>query len=248
MQDMKERCWYAGKCNLEGDKCGPTCVRYAEMLNLFKQSNIPKARWYPEQLVAPDEDYDAFVRLRDIKSDIRSWVQQGNNLYLYSPECGNGKTSWAIKLMSAYFNQVWNGNCFRTRGIFMNYAEFMDRERLRISYPDDEFMRLRQGLLDCDLVVWDDISCMKLTDYTGPLFYRFVEARILARKATIFTGNVGIKDLNRYVGNRTASRIWNTSEVVKFVGADKRGETKHGGIAGVVESSEGEELVVPDDE
>lgn len=248
MHDMKDKCWYQDVCSPDGSKCSPTCVRYREMLHLFSKSNIPKARWYPDKLIPPDDDYDAFVRLRDIKDNIRDWVQQGNNLYLYSPECGNGKTSWSIKLMGAYFNSIWQGNCFRTRGIFMNYAEFMDRERVRMSFPDDEFMKLRQELLSCDLVVWDDISCMSATSYTQPLFYRFVEARMLARKATIFTGNAAADDLKQFVGERVASRIWNASEVVKFVGQDRRGENKHGRITGTVKGPKRKKLVVPNNE
>lgn len=33
---MVDKCWYEDVCGLKGDSCGPTCVRYAEMLNLFQ--------------------------------------------------------------------------------------------------------------------------------------------------------------------------------------------------------------------
>ena len=39
---MVDKCWYEDVCGLKGDACGPTCVRYAEMLNLFQMSNIPR--------------------------------------------------------------------------------------------------------------------------------------------------------------------------------------------------------------
>ena len=220
---MVDKCWYEGVCGLKGDACGPTCVRYAEMLNLFQLSNIPRYRWYPERLVPGKGDRDAFVYLRDIKDDIRNWVNEGNNLYLFSETFGNGKTSWAVKLMSAYFNQVWRGNCFRTRGIFISVPEFFDRERLRMNNEDEDFKRIRQSLLDCDLVIWDDVSSVKMSDYSSATFVNFVDARVIANRANIFTGNLGEERLKDFVGGRLASRIWNTSDIIEFVGEDRRG-------------------------
>lgn len=220
---MADRCWYEDVCGVRGISCGPTCVRYAEMLNLFQMSNIPRYRWYPEKLVPGKGDRESFVYLRDIKNDIKNWVQSGNNLYLFSDTFGNGKTSWAVKLMSAYFNQVWRGNCFKTRGIFISVPEFFDRERLRMDNQDEDFKRIRQSLIECDLVIWDDVSSVKMTDYASATFFNFVDARVIAHRANIFTGNLGEERLKDFVGGRLASRIWNTSEIVELVGEDRRG-------------------------
>lgn len=220
---MADRCWYEDVCGVRGYSCGPTCVRYAEMLNLFQMSNIPKYRWYPEKLVPGKGDRESFVYLRDVKNDIKNWVHGGNNLYLFSDTFGNGKTSWAVKLMSAYFNQVWRGNCFKTRGIFISVPEFFDRERLRMDNQDEDFKRIRQSLIECDLVIWDDVSSVKMTDYASATFFNFVDARVIAHRANIFTGNLGEERLKDFVGGRLASRIWNTSEIVELVGEDRRG-------------------------
>ncbi len=223
---MNIPCWYEQVCGVKNDpeqSCGSACVRYAEMLNLFEKSNIPPYRWYPEGLVPGRGDRESFIYLREIKERIREWVEQGNNLYLYSTTFGNGKTSWAVKLMSAYFNEVWRGNCFRTRGIFISVPEFFDRERLRMNNEDEDFKRIRQSLLECDLVIWDDVSSVKMSDYSSATFFNFVDARILSHKSNIFTGNLGENKLREFVGGRLSSRIWNTSEVVEFVGEDRRG-------------------------
>lgn len=217
-------CWYNQVCSLAPVECRETCVRYAEMLNLMQMSNLPEYRWAPQPLTACDEDFDAYVQLKQIKQNIRDWVYEGNNLYLYSNTFGNGKTSWAVKLMLAYFDKIWRGNCFRTRGVFISVPEFFDRERLRINNEDDEFCRIRQSLIDCDLVIWDDISAVKMTDYSSATFFNFIDARIMSKKSNIFTGNVSHHRLNELVGGRLASRIWNTSRVIEFKGQDRRGE------------------------
>lgn len=217
-----EDCWYLEVCNKFPEGCSQTCIRFVEMHTLLELSNIPESRWFPVDLI-PGSDKSKFLRLRDIKNDIKEWVQQGHNLYLYSFQYGNGKTSWAIKLLLAYFNSIWAGNGFRRRGIFLSVPEFLDRNREAMSNRDEEFVVLRQDLLSCDLVVWDDITSTKLTDYNHSMLLNYLDARILGNKSNVFTGNVDYESMQTYLGGRLASRIWNTSEVIQFIDQDKRG-------------------------
>ena len=224
METLNQKdCWYREVCSQAPHGCTVTCVRFAEMLNLMQMSNLPKYRWFPEPLYA-DKDLKAFRDLKVIKGDIKNWVKEGNSLYLYSKSYGNGKTSWAIKLMLAYFNQIWKGNCFRTRGIFISVPELFDRERMRIGNQDEDFMRIRDSLLSADLVIWDDLSSVNMTEYNAAVFFNLIDARIMSRKSNIFTGNLSKDRLVEFMGERLASRIWNASQVVEFVGNDKRGK------------------------
>jgi DNA replication protein DnaC len=192
------------------------------MLSLVQQSNIPPSKWVPLKL-RPGKDRLAFIRLQEIKDDIENWTKSGGNLYIYSDTFGNGKTSWAIKLMLAYFNKIWAGNGFRRRGIFVSVPEFIDRNREIINNRDEEFVKIREDLLKCDLVIWDDISSIKLTDFNHATLFNYIDARMLANKANIFTGNVDYEGMMKNLGGRLASRIWNGSEIVQFVDQDKRG-------------------------
>lgn len=217
-----EECWYLGVCPKSPDGCSNTCLRFSEMLSLVQQSNIPPSKWIPLKL-RPGKDRSAFIRLQEIKDDIENWTKSGGNLYIYSYTFGNGKTSWAIKLMLAYFNKVWAGNGFRRRGIFVSVPEFIDRNREIINNRDEEFVKIREDLLKCDLVIWDDISSIKLTDFNHALLFNYIDARMLSNKANIFTGNVDYESMTKNLGGRLASRIWNGSEIVQFVDQDKRG-------------------------
>lgn len=219
--DVKS-CWYREVCPKCPDECRPTCLRYIEMLNLVQQSNIPESKWVPLKL-RPGIDRDAFLELQGIKDNIRSWVNGGNNLYIYSDNFGNGKTSWAIKLMLAYFNEVWAGNGFRRRGMFFSVPEFLDRSLELMNNRDEEFAKLRQDIVDCDLVIWDDITSTKLTDFNHRVLLNFIDARSLANKANIFTGNVDYEGMVKNLGGRLSSRVWNNSKIVVFMDQDKRG-------------------------
>ena len=217
-----EECWYLGVCSKSPKGCSNTCLRYIEMLNLVQQSNIPEAKWIPLKL-RPGKDRPAFIRLQEIKEDIENWTKNGGSLYIYSDAFGNGKTSWAIKLMLAYFNEVWAGNGFRRRGVFVSVPEFMDRHREIINNRDEDFVQLKTDMLECDLVVWDDITSIKLTDFNHAVLLNYIDARVLSNKANIFTGNVDYEGMVRNLGGRLASRVWNASEIVQFVDQDKRG-------------------------
>lgn len=214
-------CWYRDVCARAPTGCKNTCIRFIEMATLCRLSNIPESKWHPFPLIA-GADYDQFVRLREIKDNIEAWVKEGNNLYLFSSNFGNGKTSWAIKLMLAYFNAIWAGNGFRRRGIFVSVPEFLDRNREVMSNRDDDFITLRHDMLTCDFVIWDDITSTKLTDYNHAMLLNYIDARSLSRKSNIFTGNVNETGMFEYLGGRLTSRIWNTSEVIQFFDADKR--------------------------
>lgn len=217
-----EECWYLGVCPKAPQGCSNTCLRYIEMLNLVQQSNIPPSKWIPLKL-RPGKDRLAFIRLQEIKDDIENWTKSGGSLYIYSEAFGNGKTSWAIKLMLAYFNEVWAGNGFRRRGVFVSVPEFTDRNREIINNRDEEFVKLREDILECDLVVWDDLTSIKLTDFNHAVLFNYIDARVLANKANIFTGNVDYEGMVKNLGGRLASRVWNASELIQFVDPDKRG-------------------------
>lgn len=217
-----EECWYLGVCPKSPQGCSNTCLRYIEMLNLVEKSNIPESKWTPIKL-RPGLDRPAFCTLQAIKDDIENWTKGGGSLYIYSTTFGNGKTSWAIKLMLAYFNEIWAGNGFRTRGIFVSVPEFMDRNREIINNRDEEFVRMREDIINCDLVIWDDITSIKLTDFNHAVLLNYIDARVLGNKANIFTGNVDYQGMSHNLGGRLASRVWNASEVVEFVDQDKRG-------------------------
>ena len=117
-------CMYKDVCDYE-TSCRPGCMRYDITQYMLKQSNIPKSKWGVNKLSPDDCDVEAFIKLADIKDNIVDFVEGGKNLYLYSSTCGNGKTTWSIKLMLQYFNETWDYTGYNARGIFINVPTFL---------------------------------------------------------------------------------------------------------------------------
>lgn len=222
-----EKCWYKRVCSLYGTpSCNSMCVRYMEMYQLFSGSNLPEKMWHPLTMVLEenDPDYDAYLRLNEIKNNIVDFVKQGSNLYIYSKKTGNGKTSWAIKMMQNYFNCIWNGNGLRQRAIFVHVPSFL--RKVSESYRTDsneDFDDLKNRLGKDDLVVWDDIASTTLTPSDHKYLLSFIDQRVLEGKSNIYTGNLDGDDLINALGQRLKSRVFDNSTVVQFTGRDKRG-------------------------
>lgn len=210
-------CWYESVCNKVTPQCQTGCTRFKEMKYLMEHSNLPPNKQVPQVLNAPKVDLEAYRHLAEIKSNIVDFVENGNNLYIASHNTGNGKTSWAIKLMLKYFDEVWAGNGFKPRALFIPVSQFLLKNK-DFKRVDDEFEDLKELLPKVDLVVWDDVGSSELSayDYTSLLMY--IDARTANCKANIFTGNLEtFEEVREKVGMKIADRIFsNNIDVVVF--------------------------------
>lgn len=212
---MMEDCVYNKVCT---QVCNEDCIRYKEMSYLLQSSGIPKKRQMPASLI-PGVDYGAFCELAEIKLNIVNAVENGFNLLIASNETGNGKTSWAIKLLLRYFDQVWAGNGFRQRGYFQHVPTLFNT----LKDFSDSHDALKYVLKNADIVVWDDIAGCKFSDFDTTQLLAILDDRLLNEKANIYTCNVTSQEqLEKAVGSRLASRIWNCSKKVILKGKDRR--------------------------
>lgn len=214
--EQNSNCWYKDVCNLNCNNC----IRYIEMSYLVDNSGIPEAKRYPKELEADNKDYNSFVRLAEIKDSITDFVYNRNNLLIVSEYTGNGKTSWAIKLLLKYFNDIWAGNGFRVRGMFVHVPTLLLKLKNFNEPLSEEY---KQNLMECDLVIWDDIASIDISKYDYSQMLSYIDYRLIDGKSNIFTSNRCIlKDFEESLGSKLASRIWNTSEVIRFYGKDRR--------------------------
>lgn len=193
------------------------------ILYLVNLANIPPNKQQPEQLkLSAGRDIKKYEYLNNVKENINEFVQDGCNLYLYSPYYGNGKTTWSIKLMSKYFSNIWNGNGTRCRGLFINVDEFLMAKRNAIKRPDIRLEEMEKLIPTVDLIVWDDIGVTKLKEYDHQILFSLINPRIVNNKANIFTSNVIDEQLDDNIGGRLSSRILDTSTIVEFTNKTQR--------------------------
>lgn len=221
----KNNCPYKDVCSLVSDEnhCNSSCLRFMEIDYLLYMSRLPKSKMKALTLVPEVEDLDSFKRLKEIKDNIVEFVKFGNSLYLFSLNTGNGKTCWAIKLLLKYFDEVWCGNGFKPRGLFINVPNFLRMVTENVTNPNEDFIELKRLIASVDLVIWDDIGATKLSDYDHKNLLSFIDQRVLGEKSNIYTGNLPGECLPDALGQRLASRVFNESSVIELLGQDRRG-------------------------
>ena len=212
-----KECWYESVCQNE---CSNSCLRYIEMKYLMDNSDIPPKRQLPDKLVPESVDKPAFVKLNEIRLDVVNFVNSGENLYIWSNHTGNGKTSWALKIMLRYFNEVWAGNGFRVRGKFVHVPTLLLKSK---DFNNPLSQEYKNDIMNCDLVIFDDIASTGISQYDLSQLLLYIDHRSLYGKSTIYTGNLGFNDLHSALGAKIASRVWSKdTNIIELKGADRR--------------------------
>ena len=210
-------CWYASSCV---EDCA-NCTLYPQMKWQFDNSGLPKSKYMPIRLSPQSNDRRAFERLADIREDIDEFVEQGRNLYICGKTPGNGKTSWAIKMLQTYFVYVSEGNIFNVKGMFVSVPDLLLKMKDFNNPLSNEY---KENLKSCDLLILDDIAVTGISQYDYLQLFTLIDGRILSGKSIIFTSNViSLKELEHAIGERLASRIWGNSTVIEIKGGDMRG-------------------------
>lgn len=219
------KCWYKDVCSLkEKGGCDKFCIRHYKMDFLTSMSLLEEKDRYPVTLYpdADGTDVNEFQFLKSISNDIINFVKEGKNLVLFSKTTGNGKTAWAKKLLLSYFNRIWYSTDFTCRGLFIDMQMFFNKLREAISKPNDYIDHIKQYILEADLVIWDEIAIKNVSNYEHGYFLDYLNSRISAGKANIFTSNMNEAEIRQMLGDRLYSRIILNSKVIELKGKDKR--------------------------
>lgn len=216
-------CWLKDECNQKD--CGSFCMRLFKLDYLYKEALIsPSQRKHvPLRIDADGTDEDAFSRLKNIENNIETFIADGNNLYIHSVICGNGKSSWALRMVQTYFNKIWLKTSLRCRALFINVPRLLLALKDNISEKSDYVQHIKENILTCDIVIWDDIATKQTTTFESEHLFSMIEARIAEGKSNIFTSNLTENELHKALGDRLYSRIVNLSVNIELNGADKRG-------------------------
>ena len=213
-------CWYLSICKDDCDRC----IVYTQLKWQMDNSGLYPAQQKPIKLYITDAnevDREAFERLSYIRKNITEYVQEHKNLYICGGQTGNGKTSWAIRMLHTYFAQNAEGNYENLLGMFVSTTDLLLKLK---DFNNPLPKRYLQNLENVDLVVFDDIaitSSVSKFDYTQ--LFNIINKRMMAEKSTIFTSNVvDFKELESIFDSRLASRIYNDSEIIELKGVDIR--------------------------
>lgn len=136
---------------------------------------------------------------------------------------GLGKTHLAL----AIANEVISRGFGVIYSAVQNFAVAIEKERFEKN--DDGISDTNSQLLSCDLLIIDDLGTEFSSSYVNSVLYNIINSRLVARKPTIISTNLSMKELEFRYSERFASRIAGQYNQFVFVGSDiriRKGERK----------------------
>lgn len=215
-------------CNEECDR--EKCSWGASLKGLLLSSRLPKAQWVNRPLRPADVDLEAFQMLADIGSTIADYVadEERQNILICSKNTGNGKTSWAIKLLQKYFIAIAKDSYLDPEegimhGCFVPTTQFIHDAKQFGRPVYERYEKLSNVADKADITVYDDIGAAEYTKYDYTTLLVSIDRRVFANKLCIFTSNLTSKsEMSKRLGERLADRVWDTSVIVEFKGEGVR--------------------------
>ena len=164
-----------------------------------------------ENGLIPREEMEGIYKF--CKGYAQNFSLQSNSLFLYG-KTGLGKTHLSLAIAAEAIHKGY-GVIY---GSAQNLLSKLERER----FGKAEDMETESLLLDCDLLILDDLGTEFTTSYTVSEIYNIINSRGLRQKPTIINSNLNFSELQAKYSDRITSRILGSYTVLHFCGGDIR--------------------------
>ena len=190
----------------------------SRMLDLGQQSfDTFSTEWYPDRY---NPDCGMSVRehmetVYDICADFaHQFGKRPANLLLFGAP-GLGKTHLSAAI-AREVSEIGRSVVYDTAGHI--FAQFESQKFDREEEADDHVERV----LNCDLLILDDLGSEMTTAFVQSALYQIVNTRLLERRSTIISTNLTPEKISQRYSPQIASRIEGEYTLLPFVGEDIR--------------------------
>ncbi len=220
--DVKYTC---PKCEDKGSVGGYVCdcfkllLRSIEYEKLCSKLPVDKCRfdnfrldYYPDGAgISPRQRMESVLGY--CKDYAEDFSLKSPSLLLYG-KTGLGKTHLSLAIAGKAVEAGY--------GVIYTTAQnlFNRLEREKFGRGDGE--NTEQSILDCDLLIIDDLGAEFSTQLTVSALYNIVNCRGLEEKPTVISTNLSPEAIKDAYSDRIASRILSTYTILQFDGADIR--------------------------
>lgn len=174
----------------------------------------PKTKLTPRQNI--ERVYDT------CQSFVKNFDKEFNNLLFYG-NSGLGKT-----FLSHCIAKELLGSAHTV--LYLTAYELFDILGRAMYNEDETLPASAEHILDCDLLIIDDLGTELATAFTMSRLNLCINERFLNRRSTIISTNFGVQELADRYGERNFSRIFSSYTLLRFFGEDIRLKKKVGKI------------------
>lgn len=144
-------------------------------------------------------------------SEVINWLKKGKNfLILFGPP-GVGKTYFCSALIDWIYYKVPTWRYWHER-------EFFNRIRGVVGSGRGDFGQEVENVLDDHFVMYDDLGCCGVNEWRKEILLSLIDIRYESTKPTVITTNLTKKSIYEMMGSRTASRIFDRSNLILDMG------------------------------
>lgn len=156
--------------------------------------------------------------MEKVQGYLKGWEENreaGRGLY-FCGGVGTGKTHLAVAVMNELIARK------RVPSLFVTVPELLDNLRGAYNDPGRDIDEWMDAVKNADLLVLDDLGSERPTEWVQERIFVIVNHRYRETLPTLFTSNIGPKDLAVQLGERTASRIIAMCDWISLEGEDYR--------------------------
>ena len=213
----------------DGKKCH--CFKHMEIEILYDQSNIREVlerenfdtlsmAYYDRDHVDEKTGMTVYDYMSKVIRECREYVEKFKNekgSILFTGNTGCGKTFLsnciARELIRRYFSVV-----------YLTATDMFDiLAGSRFNGGDDDEAKDRASyILDCDLLIIDDLGTELINTFTASQMFYCVNERLNRNKGTIISTNLTLGELQDAFTERVTSRIMSRYKIIPLIGDDIR--------------------------
>jgi len=205
------------------------CFKQAVVDLLYAQSNIAsivkeenfdtfRFDYYNDTVIDPKTKLTPRQNIRRIydacQAFVRNFDTEFNNLLFYG-NSGLGKT-----FLSHCIAKELLGTAHTV--LYLTAYELFDILGKAMYDEDEGLAASGEHILDCDLLIIDDLGTELATSFTMSRLSLCINERFINRRATIISTNFGVQELADHYGERNFSRIFSSYTPLRFFGEDIR--------------------------
>lgn len=220
---MNNLCLAKGRCRSVGmPTCSTTCLFFMDIRYQLEISSIPKKHQKYLASDLPNTFYAADVFKR-YSSNIVERVKTGQGLYLYSTQTGTGKSTTSCSAAIEYIIERLREDMkegIRTPQLckFVNVPDFLDDLRRGINDTESakSAIDIMESLKYVPLVILDDFGAEKISEWSRERLLTVISERYDNERATIFTSNISLQEVEVLLGKRIRSRVEGMTVPIEF--------------------------------
>lgn len=217
---------------VNGKRCH--CFEQAAINLIYTQSNLKEILakenfttfsfdYYSSEDINPATGLSSLDTAKDAVAKCHDFIDHFgdtfSNLYFYG-DTGIGKTFLSNCIAKELIDQGYSV-------IYFTAFQLFDILSKGVFKRDEEALLAHQNIFDCDLLIIDDLGTELSNSFTTSQLFLCLNERILRRKSTIISTNLGMNQLADIYSERVLSRISSNYTLIKLFGADIRILKRH---------------------